>query len=241
MADAQDRIRYVTDELLNQPPYCGVGVIQWISTNALQGPAKDETLLYRATAFYIGHGKIITAAHFFRNVVRDTAEFIPARRNEEDEYGELYGKYRVVEPIIYRGFLQDEAVRNDICCATINHGHRRIIRDGNEFFEPADINDLIPLPVGEYQRSNSREWMVLGYGGNCRMQEIRGLQLNQGRVQEEQIIEIDSQLPRGASGGPWIRTEDFARPLATGITINGNGSSRSLYLSNEILANIQDV
>ena len=76
IANAQDGIRYVTDEELTQPPYSSVVVIEELTKN----------VCHEATAYYIGCEKIVTVAHFF---LFDKVNYIPARRNREGEHGEL--------------------------------------------------------------------------------------------------------------------------------------------------------
>ena len=224
MANARDEIRCVTDKELTKQPYCSVGEI---------GGLTRSNEWYSATGFYIGNGKIVTAAHFFDQVIPLTVKFVPAKRNRHDIYGDLYGHYQVVEPTPSPDYLLGQWT-NDICSAKIQDGRKRVkTTTGKLVFETANIADLIPLPIGAYHPRICREWIVLGYGYESRMMEIKGLQRNQERVLEELNLEQNFHVPP-IGGAPWIRLENFQQPLATGMS-SGINISYSAHISEELL------
>ena len=213
MAGTPDQAEYVADDDRTRLPYSGIGYIH--------GKHTETGKRSSCTAFYVGNKTIITAAHFFDELVTSTALFIPAMRDEYDKCGELYGFYHIQEVHCYPDYVPGQQnARNDICTAKLCNG-KKIIEGtkGSPKLGPADVNDLTPLSLREYQAQDSRDWLIIGYDCSNRMMRVRGRQNNVEVRDDDDLVEIAPGVPPGLSGSPWIRMGGSDTPsVVTGFT-----------------------
>ena len=214
-------VEIVSDFFLTQSPYCSVGVIVGKKKN-------EEVGCCRSTAFYIGNNTIVTTAHFFDQVHPTAVTFIPAMRDKNDVYGELYGFYPITEHRLHPQYVPGQrSAIYDICSAKIGEGKKKVKGTENyPIFESVNIDSLLsPLPINQYQyQSRSTKWIVLGYGRpqnpDKRMLKMTAKEIHRDEVQRNREVHLSSYILGEMSGGPWIRQNDWVLPKATGITAN---------------------
>ena len=174
---------YVPDDYLTTYPYQSVGKLFWLLP-------KTRHIMYHTTAFYIGGGQIMTAAHTFDKdmltFIPKAAIFVPAMSDKEDIHGVNYGHYEIVEIYIHKNHdhinCQPEF---DICIVRIANGRKPVegtkenptefkpiqiappnsgLSDGTQ--SPELIAELKPIQLLPYPQpyKDMRKCTLLGYG-----------------------------------------------------------------------------
>ena len=170
------QINYVDLKDLTKFPYQSVGKLFWLTQDG-----KD--IIYYSTAFYIGNGVVVTAAHSFdQDIVQfegklvpkpsKAAMFVPAMMDKIDFLGANYGCYPIDgEPVIHHRYKpqndpKDEEPFFDLCNFKISKGVERVgsmcrLQPTSIFFQP---NVVQPITICPYRHIENAPVTVLGYG-----------------------------------------------------------------------------
>ena len=177
---------YVPDDCLTKYPYQSVGKIFWLLP-------KTRHIMYHTTAFYIGSGQIMTAAHTFdkdkledNTCIPKAAIFVPAMSDKEDIHGVNYGHYEIVEIYIHKNHNHINCQPEfDICIVRIANGRKPVegTKENPTEFKPIQIAppnsglsdstqspkliaELKPISLLPYPQpyKDMRKCTLLGYG-----------------------------------------------------------------------------
>ena len=168
------QVNFVDFNDLTKFPYQSVGKLFWLTQDG-------KEIIYYSTAFYIGNGVVVTAAHAFdQDIVQfegklvpkpsKAAMFVPAMRDKSDIYGEHYGCYPIVgEPVIHFRYKRQNDPKDvepffDLCTFKISDGVERVgrtLQPTSFFLQPHVVQPITACP---YTHIEKAPVTVLGYG-----------------------------------------------------------------------------